>query len=117
VVIAVHEWKFPASDGEIIPHRTIVYVPADRHDHYRRSDRCWINECVAVDGRVLMLFKANTDEVVVVGVVASSTSGPFRSIRVTPSVRTLSSSTSSTSMVATDIGCRSWLSFASLATS
>ena len=82
-MITVHKWNFTASDGEIFPHHTIVFVPADRHDHYRDADRCWINECFAVDGRVLMLFEANTDEVVVVDASTSSTPAPSRSILIT----------------------------------
>ena len=65
VVIAVHEYFYAAPTGETLPHFTIVYVP-DRAAKFRESDRHWINECVAVDDRILMLFEANTDEVFVV---------------------------------------------------
>ncbi|MCZ7854683.1 hypothetical protein O9X99_19790 [Agrobacterium salinitolerans] len=51
------------TDGREYPHFTIVYVPAHRFGRHTKVDHNWINECVAVDGRILMLFEANTDEV------------------------------------------------------
>lgn len=51
------------ADGREYPHFTIVYVPAGRFDQHSPSGRCWINECVAVHGRILKLFEANSDEV------------------------------------------------------
>jgi hypothetical protein len=66
VVIEVKENFYAAPTGEALSHLTIVYVPPARAANYRDADRHWINECVAVDGRILMLFKANTDEVFVV---------------------------------------------------
>lgn len=52
--------------GKALSHFTIVYVPPCRFPKYRDGDRHWVNECVAVDGRILKLFEANTDEVFVV---------------------------------------------------
>lgn len=66
VVIEVKEYFYAAPQGETLSHFTIVYVPSDRTDEYRETDRHWINECVAVAGRILMLFEANADEVFVV---------------------------------------------------
>ncbi len=62
VVIAVKEYCYAAPTGETLSHWTIVYVPPDRVAKYSDSDRHWINECVAVDDRVLMLFEVNTEE-------------------------------------------------------
>lgn len=59
-----------ASDGREYPHFTIVYVPNDRLGRYSKLDRNWINECVAVDGRILKLLEANADEVFVEAVDA-----------------------------------------------
>ncbi|MBX3583253.1 MAG: hypothetical protein KF810_15290 [Rhizobiaceae bacterium] len=67
VVIEVTEYFYKAPTGETLSHFTIVYVPPDRAQKYRDSDRHWINECVAVGDRILMLFEANCDEVFVVG--------------------------------------------------
>ncbi|WP_256754788.1 hypothetical protein [Mesorhizobium sp. Mes31] len=66
VVIEVKEYFHAAPTGETLSHFTIVYVPPDRASKYRNTDRCWINECVAVGNRILKLFEANTDEVFVV---------------------------------------------------
>lgn len=66
IVIEVKEFFFATPTGETLPHFTIVYVPGDRAAKYRDVDRHWINECVAVGDRILMLFEANTDEVFVV---------------------------------------------------
>lgn len=66
VVIEVKEYFYAAPTGETLSHFSIVYVPPDRAANSRDTDRHWINECVAVDGRILMLFEANTDEVFVV---------------------------------------------------
>lgn len=66
VVIEVMEYFYAAPTGETLSHFTIVYVSPDRAAKYRDSDRQWINECVAVGNRILMLFEANTDEVFIV---------------------------------------------------
>ena len=66
VVIEVKEYFYAAPTGETLSHFTIVYVPSDRASKYRDSDRCWINECVAIADRILKLFEANTDQVFVV---------------------------------------------------
>jgi hypothetical protein len=66
VVIEVKEYFYAAATDETLSHFTIVYVPPDRAAKYRDTDRHWINECVAVGDRILMLFEANTDEVFVV---------------------------------------------------
>lgn len=52
-----------APDGGEYPHFTIVYAPVDRFGRHAKDELRWINECVAVGGRVLMLYEANTDEV------------------------------------------------------
>lgn len=67
VVVRIEASTFTAESGEVFAHHTIVYVPPDRADRHRDSDLRWINECVAVDGRILMLFEANRDEVFVDG--------------------------------------------------
>ncbi len=54
-----------AQDGREYPHFTIVYVPAKRFGRHSAVDRCWLNECVAVGDRILMLLEANDDEVFV----------------------------------------------------
>lgn len=66
VVIEVKEYFYAALTGEFLSHFTIVYVPASLAAEYRDIDHSWINECVAVDGRILMLFEASLDEVFVV---------------------------------------------------
>ncbi|MET3523901.1 hypothetical protein [Mesorhizobium abyssinicae] len=39
-------------------------MPSDRSGRHAKPDRQWIgDECVAIDGRILMLLEANTDEV------------------------------------------------------
>lgn len=63
VVVEVKEYFYAAPTGETLSHFTIVYVPPDRAAKYRDPDRHWINECVAVGDRILMLFEANADEV------------------------------------------------------
>lgn len=65
IVVEIKQWSFTALTGEIFPHYTIVFVPPDKQHRYRDRDRHWINECVAVHGRILKLFKANPDEVIV----------------------------------------------------
>ncbi|MER8911547.1 hypothetical protein NKH99_28500 [Mesorhizobium sp. M0854] len=65
VVIEMEEHFYAAPTGETLSHFTIVYVPPDRTTRYCDSDRRWINECVAIGDRILMLFEANTDEVFV----------------------------------------------------
>lgn len=52
-----------ASDGREYPHFTIVYVPADTLIRHSKPDHNWISECVAIDGRILKLLEANSDEV------------------------------------------------------
>ena len=54
-----------AQDGREYPHFTIIYVPAKRFGRHSAADHCWLNECVAVGGRILMLLEANDDEVFV----------------------------------------------------
>ncbi len=56
---------YQAADGREYEHFTIVYVPTVRFGHHSTADHRWINECVAVGGRILMLFEANSDEVFV----------------------------------------------------
>lgn len=83
VVIEVREYFYAAPTGERLSHFTIVYVPPDRAAKYRDSDRHWINECVAVGERILMLFEANTDEVFVVDRIRPANSKPSRTILIT----------------------------------
>ncbi|SMH26463.1 hypothetical protein [Mesorhizobium australicum] len=80
VVIKVDEHFYAAPTGETLSHFTIVYVPVDRATTYRDTDHHWINECVAVDGRILMLFEANSDEVFVVGRARPANPQPSRTI-------------------------------------
>lgn len=58
-----------APDGSEYPHFTIVYVPSERFGRLGKLDRNWINECVAVNGRILKLLEANLDEVIIEGAV------------------------------------------------
>lgn len=83
VVIEVKEYFYAAPTGEILSHFSIVYVPADRATKHRDIDRHWINECVAVDGRILMLFEANSDEVFVVERAHPANPQPPRTILIT----------------------------------
>lgn len=83
VVIEVKEYFHAAPTGETLSHFTIVYVPPDRASKYRNTDRCWINECVAVGNRILKLFEANTDEVFVLGRAQSTTSRRSTAILIT----------------------------------
>lgn len=78
IVIAVNEHSFTSRTGETFPHFTIVYVASDRFGRHRDPDYRWINECVAVDGRILMLFEANGDEVFVVACPRPAPAPPIR---------------------------------------
>lgn len=80
VVIEVKEYFYTAATGETLSHFTIVYVPSDRAEQHREADRHWINECVAVAHRILMLFEANADEVFVVDRARSAEARPCRTI-------------------------------------
>ena len=67
-----------------LPVFSLVYVDVDtkpnKDGSYRDSDRRWINELVAQDGRILKLFEANDDEIKVIGEQGqSSLKGFFRS--------------------------------------
>lgn len=83
VVIEVKEYFYAAPTGETLSHFTIVYVPANRATKYRDTDHHWINECVAVNGRILMLFEANSDEVFVVDQAQPADPQPPRTILIT----------------------------------
>jgi hypothetical protein len=83
VVVEVKEYFYAAPTGETLSHFTIVYVPPDRAAKYRDTDRHWINECVAVENRILMLFEANTDEVFVVDRARPAETRPCRTILIT----------------------------------
>jgi hypothetical protein len=78
VVIEVKEYFYAAPTGETLSYFTIVSVPSNRAAKYRDSDRHWINECVAVGDRILMLFEANSDEVFIAH--RASAAIPSRSI-------------------------------------
>lgn len=80
IVTEVKEYFYAAPTGETLSHFTIVYVPPERAADYRDTDRHWINECVAVGDRILMLFQANEDEVLVVDRARSVETPPFRTI-------------------------------------
>ncbi|MGG6898688.1 hypothetical protein [Rhizobium sp. BR 315] len=58
-----------APDGSEYPHFTIVYVPSERFGRHGKGDLNWINECVAVDRRILKLLEVDLDEVFVKGPV------------------------------------------------
>jgi hypothetical protein len=83
VVIEVTEYFYAAPMGEMLSHFTIVYLPPDRTAKHSDAHRHWINECVAVGDRILKLFEANTDEVVVVDCAQSASSRRSRSILIT----------------------------------
>jgi hypothetical protein len=59
-----------APHGSDYPHFAIVCVPSERLSRYGELDCKWINECVAVDGRVPKLLEANLDEVSIEGAAA-----------------------------------------------
>lgn len=83
VVIEVKEYFYVAPTGATLSHYTVIYVPSDSAATYRNADRHWINECVAMDGRILMLFEANTDEVFVVERARGLGTQPSRTILIT----------------------------------
>lgn len=83
VVIEVKEYVYAAPTGETMSHFTIVYVPPDRAAKYRDCDHHWINECVAVGDRMLMLFETNTDEVFVVDRIRPADTQPSRTLLIT----------------------------------
>lgn len=62
-------------DGREYPHFTIIYVPAKRFGRHSAADHCWLNECVAVGGRILMLLEANDNEVFVEAVTRTAGEG------------------------------------------
>ncbi len=68
LVIAVRgPFPYESSEGQRYEHYTVVYVHAEHWTAKRREQHaCWINELVAVDGRLLKLFEANDDEVFIV---------------------------------------------------
>ena len=80
IVVELKEYFYAAPTGETLSHFAIVYVPTDRAKNYRDTDRHWINECVAVGDRILMLFEANEDEVFVVSRAPSAERRPCRTI-------------------------------------
>ncbi|PBB83735.1 hypothetical protein [Mesorhizobium sp. WSM3876] len=82
-MIEVKEYFCAAPTGKLLSHFAIVYVPPDRAEKYRDTDRHWINECVAVGDRILMLFEANADEVFVVGRARSAEIPPFPTVLIT----------------------------------
>ncbi|MEI9402637.1 hypothetical protein [Mesorhizobium argentiipisi] len=79
----IPKYFYAAPTGETLSHFTIVYVPPDRAAKHCDTDRHWINECVAVDSRILMLFEANSDEVFVVGRAQSAEAQRSRTILLT----------------------------------
>lgn len=83
IVTEVKQYFYAAPTGETLSHFTIVYGPPERSAKYRGTDRHWINECVAVGDRILMLFEANEDEVFVVGWPPSAERRACRTILIT----------------------------------
>jgi hypothetical protein len=83
VVIEVKGYFYTAPTRETLSHFTIIYVPPERMEIYRETDRYWINECVAVGNRILMLFEANADEVFIVDRARSAETRPCRTILIT----------------------------------
>jgi len=83
VVVELKEYFYAAPTGETLSHFTIVYVPPERAAKYRDTDRHWINECVAVGNRILMLFEANADEVFSGERARSAETPPSRTILIT----------------------------------
>jgi hypothetical protein len=49
-------------NGRDYLHFTIVSVPSERFGRHGKLDRNWINECIAVNGRILKLLEVNLDE-------------------------------------------------------
>ena len=82
-MIEVREYSCAAPTGETLSHFTIVHVPPDRAAKYRDTDRHWINDCVAVGDRIMMLFEANSDEVFVVERIRPADTQPSRTILIT----------------------------------
>lgn len=58
---------YPYDDG--CQHWSLCMIDANWRDHRKSMPavHAWINEIVPVDGRLLMLFENNTDEVFVLG--------------------------------------------------
>lgn len=83
VVIEVKEFFYAAPTGETLSHFAIICVPPDSAATFRGPERHWINECVAMDGRIRMLFEANTDEVFVVELARVLGTQPSRTILIT----------------------------------
>lgn len=83
VVVELKEHFYAAPTGETLSHFTIVYVPPERAAKHRDTDRHWINECVAVGNRILMLFEANADEVFLGERARSAETPPVRTILIT----------------------------------
>lgn len=83
VVIEMKEYFYAAPTSGTLSHYTVIYVPPDNAATYRNADRHWINECVALDGRILMLFEANTHEVFVVERTRVLGTQPSRTILIT----------------------------------
>ena len=83
VVIEVKEYFCTAPTGETMSHFTIGYMPPDQAAKFGDCDHHWINECVAVGDRILMLFEANSDEVFVVDRMQPADSQPSRTILIT----------------------------------
>ena len=83
VVIEVKEYFCTAPTGETMSHFTIGYMPPDQAAKFGDCDHHWINECVAVGDRILMLFEANSDEVFVVDRMRPADSQSSRTILIT----------------------------------
>ncbi|OQM73393.1 hypothetical protein [Manganibacter manganicus] len=83
VVIEVKEYFYAASAGETLSHFMIVYVPPNRATKYSDIDHRWISECVTVDGRILKLFEASSDEVFVIDRMQPADRRPPRTILIT----------------------------------
>lgn len=54
---------YRATNGRVYEHYTIEYVREEHWNAPHSKHLCWLNELVAVNGRLLHLFEANDDEV------------------------------------------------------
>lgn len=67
IVISVSEESYDAPEGGHYTYHGLAYVPEDVFDQKRHESHYrWINELVAVGGRILKLFENNPDEVIIV---------------------------------------------------
>ena len=82
-VFVGHDYLCTAPRGVLLSHFTACYMPPDPAALFAACDHPWINECVAVGDRILMLFEANSDEVFVVDRMQPADSQPSRTLLIT----------------------------------